>query len=514
MIGIDAAEPRLIERWTSDGSLPHMAQLMDGGAYGRLASPADWLVGSPWPTFFTGVTPADHGLYHYLQWDPVRMAAVPPVPEDLPVQPFWRPLAAQGPRAVVFDVPFSQAPQPFNGIELCGWGTHDHLGPPCSFPEGLAADVVERFGRSPLSKEVPRAARIPRLLKVRDELIRTTKWVADVAVDLEEREAWELFLVCFSATHRGGHKFWSETGTLSRAGSAGREEFADALRQVYVAVDQAIGRLVEAAGSDTQVVIFSTHGMGLNTCHTPLLGKMVRRVLGESAGSPSSRSFDLLSALRRAVPLAARSEIGARLPESLQLRLASFWETGGLKWATTRAFCPVADLQGYIRLNVRGREALGIVEAGSESEALAEEIEAGLKTFVDARSGEEVVQAIARPAQLYPKGVRRGSLPDLIVRWTETPVAERSEIWSPAFGSVHWPTPGRNPNGRSGNHRPEGFVLAAGGSSRAGAWLEGHVMDLAPAVYSHFGLQPPPGLPGRPLVSASRGGGGQTAPDI
>jgi predicted AlkP superfamily phosphohydrolase/phosphomutase len=513
MIGVDAGEPRLIERWTSDGSLPRLARLMEDGAYGRLASPADWLVGSPWPTFFTGVTPADHGFYHYLQWNPARMAAVPPVPDDLPVEPFWRPLAARGPRAVVFDVPFSQKPEPFNGLELCGWGTHDHLGPPCSFPTSIAADVVERFGRSPLSREVHRAAPIGRLLKVRDELIRTTEWMTDVALDLERREAWELFLVCLSATHRGGHKLWSETSTLSKPGSPGSEEFADALRQVYVAVDRAVGRLIDAAGRDTTVVIFSTHGMGPNTCHTPLLDQMLRQVLGESRRPPVSRSFGLLSALRNTVPLAARSEIGARLPESLQTRLASFWETGGLEWASTRALCPVADLQGYIRLNVRGREAFGIVEPGSESEALGEEIEAGLKTFVDATTGEAVVEAVARPAELYPDGVKRDSLPDIIVRWSETPIAERSEIRSSSFGSVYWPTPGRNPNGRSGNHRPEGFVLAAGHAYRAGTRLEGHVMDLVPTVYSHFGLQPPPGLRGRPLVSASQVDGGRTAPD-
>ena len=150
-----------------------------------------------------------------------------------------------------------------------------------------------------------------------------------------------------------------------------------------------------------------------------------------------------------------------------------------------------------------------MVEPGSECEALGEEIEAGLRTFVDASTGETVVQAVGRPAELYPEGVKGDSLPDLIVRWTDTPVADRSEIRSPAFGSIHWPTPGRNPDGRSGNHRPEAFVVAAGRSFRPGDRLEGHVMDLAPTVYSHFGLQPPSGLRGRPLVPASRRGGGQ-----
>lgn len=507
MLGVDAGEARLVEQWTADGSLPHLARLMRRGAYGRLASSADWLVGSAWPTFFTGTTPADHGLYHYLQWDPARMTTVRPDVNGHPVPPFWRELAAQGPRAVVFDVPFSQAPRPFHGIELCGWGTHDHLGPPSSFPESLRDRVIERFGLSPLSKEVHRAARVPGLLKVRDELIQTTDWVADVAAYLLEREVWDLFLVCFSATHRGGHKLWSETSTVSRAGSPGWEEFRDALRQVYISVDAAIGRLVAAAGQDTDIVVFSAHGMGPNTCHTPLLDRMVRLALGESASSRPAPVFRLLSRFRNAVPLAARSEIGTRLPDAVQDRLTSFWRTGGHDWASTRALCPVADLQGYIRFNIRGREANGVVAPGSECDALSEEIERGLRTFVDARTGEPLVQDIARPEALYPEGRMSQYLPDLIVRWTETPVAERSEIRSRRLGSIRWPTPGLNPNGRSGNHRPEGFVLAVGSDFRAGDVLEGHVMDLVPTVYSHFGLTSPSRLRGRPLVGRSRPGG-------
>ena len=68
MIGIDAAEISLVRKWMHDGSLPNLRALRDRGAFGRLQSTARWLVGSPWPSFYTGTTPADHGMYHYLVW--------------------------------------------------------------------------------------------------------------------------------------------------------------------------------------------------------------------------------------------------------------------------------------------------------------------------------------------------------------------------------------------------------------------------------------------------------------
>ena len=73
MIGLDAAEYSLIQSWIEEGALPNLARLSRQGASGRLDSTAKWLVGSPWPSFYTSSLPSDHGLYHYLQWRPEMM---------------------------------------------------------------------------------------------------------------------------------------------------------------------------------------------------------------------------------------------------------------------------------------------------------------------------------------------------------------------------------------------------------------------------------------------------------
>jgi len=54
----------------------------------------------------------------------------------------------------------------------------------------------------------------------------------------------------------------------------------------------------------------------------------------------------------------------------------------------------VSDLQGYIRINMRGREALGIVEPGDEYDWLCSKIAEGLATFVDADTKEPVVESV------------------------------------------------------------------------------------------------------------------------
>ena len=137
MIGLDAAEPRLIEQWMADGSLPNIKRLRDRGSYGRLASSADWLAGSPWPTFYSGVLPDEHGFYHNLGWHPDRMKAVRPTPDDLPLTPFWRDLSRLGSRVIAVDVPMTYAHSRSTGLRspaghrTTGWCLHPPTRPTC-----------------------------------------------------------------------------------------------------------------------------------------------------------------------------------------------------------------------------------------------------------------------------------------------------------------------------------------------------------------------------------------------
>ena len=128
----------------------------------------------------------------------------------------------------------------------------------------------------------------------------------------------------------------------------------------------------------------------------------------------------------------------------------------------TRVFNLVADLQGYIRINLKGREKNGIVQDGKEYDNLCLHLIEGLKTFIDSETGEPVIESIKRKDELFKKGKGYNNLPDLLVKWKHKPVAGYRKIFSQQFGEIEFKTPGKNPDGRSGNHRPEGFVIAIG----------------------------------------------------
>jgi hypothetical protein len=130
---------------------------------------------------------------------------------------------------------------------------------------------------------------------------------------------------------------------------------------------------------------------------------------------------------------------------------------------------------------------------------LCDEVAEGIGSFRDAHSGEPVVAAVERTASLYQNGDRRNRLPDLVIRWSDAPSKDHVALESPRFGRIERATPGRVPNGRSGNHRGRGFLMAHGPGIAAGSRLgaDANILDLAPTVVRMLGTRATTPLAGR-----------------
>jgi predicted AlkP superfamily phosphohydrolase/phosphomutase len=497
MIAFDSAEPRLIERWTEDGTLPNLKRLREIGSYGRLASSAKWLDGSPWPTFYTGLTPSDHGVYSHTQWQAEQMKHAPVTPERYPIRPFWRCLGGTGRRVIAIDLPMTFPPEPFDGLEIYSLMNRDLLGPervPTSYPKSLLEEMRQEFDFEDnlLGDEVWGMQHLEDLLLLRDQLIQGTRTMTKIAQTLMSREKWDLFIINFMATHRGGHKLWNLSNSWETIGAG---KTYDALQDVYVACDAAVGQLVSAAGAGVTLLVFSLHGNRLNSSRSCLLPKMLHRVLVRETkyGKEIRQRAYLrpLQTLKECIPSdvrLARMRSRHLMPLVSLLFKMNSWLLAAkgaraIDWTATPAFTLESDLQGYVHVNLRGREALGIVEPGEEYDQLCSKIAEGLITFVDADSGEPVIEVVERTDQLFGRGRRLKDLPDLIIRWAPSPAANHRAVVSPRYGSILWGMPGHHPTGRSGNHGPEGFMLAVGTEVKQGSKIEGaNILDLAPTV--------------------------------
>jgi len=147
------------------------------------------------------------------------------------------------------------------------------------------------------------------------------------------------------------------------------EAFA-AARAVYAAIDAAVGELLAAAGDVEHVLVVSGDGGGPNHAGWHLLPEVLERMgflvpPGKAGGDdgPTAKP-GLYGRLRGLVPSGLRQSVSRRLPASLRDRLMKKGADAHVDWSRTRAFCLPTDLEGCVRINLRGREPEGIVAPG------------------------------------------------------------------------------------------------------------------------------------------------------
>lgn len=513
VISLDAAEPKLIEQWMADGTLKNLNSLRSKGGYGRLKSSAKWLAGSPWPTFYTGTNPAEHGLYETTQWNHKKMQSVRVTKDWLPLSPFYRGLDNQI-RTIAIDVPMAVKPEPFNGIEIYGWLTYDLLGSqtketPFSYPEEKLQQIYDKLNFRPVSVKSERwgLQKTGSLLKLRDELVEATHQTAVLAKNLIADEKWDLFMLVLGASHRGGHKLWDLTGTYGRITEKNRANFSNALKDVYVACDEVVGELVDAAPKNAKILVFSLHGMGPQNDRSKILSEFLPKITGNQLDSQRHPTINgglkkAVTAIKNCIPDIIRS-IGVN-HDSFVFDMFRFYKSNFSKNVNKTASKPVfslrTDQNGYVRINLCNREKDGVVESYEQCEKICSDITMYVKSLVDTNTGLPIVDAVLSSKEIFGNGSRLDYLPDLVIRWVPRPFVFHETVGSELVPSFKFSMPNRNLVGRSGNHRPEGFLIAVGeGMPAESSFHDADILDLAPTIINLLGLDKPVQMNGSSL---------------
>jgi predicted AlkP superfamily phosphohydrolase/phosphomutase len=523
VLGIDAAAPELLDAWIADGSLPNLAALAARGVTARTRGVEGFFIGSTWPSMYTGTTPAQHGVHYLLELVPgsyeLRDAAHAAFVRR---PPFWRALSDAGRRVAILDVPLTRLDAGLDGIQVIEWGGHDSVyGFHASSPT-LAQSIVQRYGTHPTAGPCDAIRRTPAdyaafVERLEHGASRKAAWTCE----LLQQGGWDLFMQVFTEGHCAGHQCWHLHDTRHPAHDpAVVAAIGDPLQRAYRAIDRAIGDVVSAAG-DAPVVVFSAHGMSHWYGAQFLLQEILVRL---GAVAPGARSTPRPNALRdvargvwRALPEPVRAPIRA-LRASLAPPPARQRPAIDADLARTRCFVhPNGLAVGGIRLNLVGREPSGVLHPGAEAEAFVDWLEDALLGIVDERSGGPLVRRVMRTASWY-EGEHRAILPDLLVEWSDDVptgartvsggVGARVRVSSPLIGTLE----GENEFGRTGEHRPGGWLLAAIPGLAPGRLVEQPALvDLAPTLAAMLGVTLD-GVDGRPiatLVSAATGRAGR-----
>jgi len=156
-LGLDGLDPRLTERFMAEGKMPNLARLKSQGSYSRLRTTFPALSPVAWSTFATGVNPARHNIFDFLNRDlrsylpELSSSKVHPprrfwkigryrIPLDRPYaelrrksQPFWKILGEHRVGCTILRIPITFPPEKFDGRLLSAMCTPDLKGTQGSF---------------------------------------------------------------------------------------------------------------------------------------------------------------------------------------------------------------------------------------------------------------------------------------------------------------------------------------------------------------------------------------------
>ena len=492
VVGLDMGDGALIRHWSGQGRLPHLAALASSGAWIDLDSTADVLHTSTWPTLATGMLPGRHGVYYPYQPTPGRQLARHIESDQYGAPTFWKLADEAGRRSVVYDVPETFPEAGFGGRAIFDWGTWAWYGEPSAQPQALKTHLLSRFGAYPLGFEAKRLG-LSHPDNIKARLLRSVAYKQATFQWLLDDDAWDLAVVGFCETHPAGHYLWPAGVDGIDAADAAR---FDPLLEVYGAVDTAIGALRARLPRDTALMVVSGDGVRPNRCAWHLLPLVMER-LGYTSSTrgtppPDTRPPSFLQAVQRRAITSAKRRIAASLPWAVRDRLGVWLQTRAIDWSRTRAFTLPTDLEGCIRINLKGREPRGIVEPGAEYEDLCHDIRARLEELVNPVTDRPAVRRVWIRNEVFP-GPRQEELPDVMVTWNaEVPLVSLRSARVPLIEGV-------NPDTRTGTHSPFGFLVAAGPGIPPGGQGRGHLTDVAPTVLEWLGLPRTSALDGKPL---------------
>lgn len=520
LLGVDAASAPLVREWAAAGVLPTFQRLLAEGLVGDTRSVEGFFVGSTWPSLYTGVTPARHGISSLVQlrlgsYDLFRCYTG----EFVKREPFWNHLSRAGRRVAICDVPLSGVSEGLNGIQLVEWGSHDANYGFRSWPPRLARRIRSRFGPHPLSTSCDEDHRSPEAFRaLTGRLVEGVRRKTALTRSLLDQGGWDFFAQVFTEAHCVGHQAWHLHDPAHPAHEAQVSRVAgDPVREVYIAIDHAIGELLRAAGEDCLVIVLLSHGMCARYGAQFLLPDILIRLgVGVAPAQPA-----------RTAPSARARLLEAgwhRTPDGLKdwlrpgldlIRRARARGDSLPRWSLDpragRCFLVDNGLAvGGIRLNLRGREPQGLVSPGAEEQALSRQLVRDLEEIRNLDSGHPMIGRVSRTADLF-QGEYLSLLPDLLVAWSEDAPIGSATVGSGGGATVRLGSErvgelvGTNRYCRTGDHRPEGLFIAAGpgiGPSRISRKVS--VMDFAPTLGALLDVEipSPDGRPIRELLSA------------
>jgi predicted AlkP superfamily phosphohydrolase/phosphomutase len=276
-----------------------------------------------------------------------------------------------------------------------------------------------------------------------------------------DRASEGFFFILFDTPDRMQHMLWRfRDKEHPRYEPEKAARFGPEIEEMYKACDRVVGKVLERVDNNTLLIVLSDHGMGT-----------------------FRRSFDTNTWLVQQGLLTLKGSAKPGLDVDF----------GQVDWSKSSAYCMGL---GGIYLNLRGREAAGIVAPGAEAERVSNAIISGLPQAVDSKTQLQAIDSVSPRSAIY-SGPFADESPDLTVNFN--PGFRVS--WQSTVGHFAGALFEDNMRCWSGDHifnpaAMPGILLM----NRPVASGNPHIMDLAPTILKFLNVRPTTALEGTALI--------------
>lgn len=484
ILGLDGATFDVLGPLMAEGRMPRLKEAVESGASGILRSTTPPITPAAWTTFLTGKQPGLHGIIDFERYDPLANKLSFNSTRCLDhVRNLWQILGGHGLRVGSLHVPMTYPPIPVNGFMITGFETP---GPQSDFayPPELKADVLAKWPDPTLRKKWKRKTFGGEKLFRQNVTYMSRSFFQglDMTRGLGDRFGWDVLMVVLKLVDNLQHKTWKYIDPRWASRNRTRNEI---VKECFGELDRAVGEFVDyARRNDAAVLMVSDHG------HGSLEGKIQVNKLLQDWGYLHLRSSAVQGSTRLQYLL-----------DRFRGKTKKFVRDGdvthelAIDFDKTRACVMHAGMAGFVYINLKGRQPVGIVDP-KQYESLRDEIRArllGSECQIRDTQGRtiQLFPEVHKPEELY--GVSREDqpwMPDLILIPHDSLAVVRrirgNDVvqWLP-YSKIE------------GTHRADGILIATGAGIAKKKDVRAHIVDCAPTILAMLGLPIPRDMQGR-----------------
>ena len=247
-IGLDGTPYSLLQQMLADGFMPNLAALVGEGSLRRMTSIYPWVSSVAWTTLQTGVNPAKHGIYGFVDRDPVTLKTFIPLANRIRHPAIWDVLGEAGRHVIILNVPVTYPVTPVNGILVSGF-LAPKLNERAVYPAALLPTLEALGYRVDTDPQIARQDRDRALEDIHDALEKRTR----AFLHLMDHQPWDFFLGVIMETDRLHHFFFEPM-------EQGDPTYAPAFFEVYRRIDEFLGQVRDRLGKQDVLMLMSDHG--------------------------------------------------------------------------------------------------------------------------------------------------------------------------------------------------------------------------------------------------------------